>query len=47
MTTETTPRDMDRAKRRGARGWLVKPVAPNHLIALAQRIVENRKPSSG
>jgi two-component system, chemotaxis family, chemotaxis protein CheY len=46
MTTETTPRDMDRAKRGGAWGWLIKPVTSSHLVAVAKRVVENREPSA-
>lgn len=37
MTTEVTPSLIEKAKRSGARGWVVKPFKPEHLVALARR----------
>lgn len=47
MTTEATPKDMERAKLGGARGWLIKPVAASRLVAVAKRLAENKEPRSG
>jgi two-component system chemotaxis response regulator CheY len=38
ITTESRTPIVEKGKRAGARGWLVKPFKPEHLIAVARRL---------
>jgi two-component system chemotaxis response regulator CheY len=38
LTTEAERSLIDRAKRAGAKGWLLKPVKPHLLVSTAQRL---------
>jgi two-component system, chemotaxis family, chemotaxis protein CheY len=38
LTTEIQPSLIDRAKRAGAKAWMVKPVKPEHLVSTVQRL---------
>jgi two-component system chemotaxis response regulator CheY len=40
LTTEVQRSLIDRAKRSGARGWIVKPVKPEHLISAVNRVLQ-------
>lgn len=39
LTTEAHYTLIDRAKKLGAKGWMIKPVKPENLIAAAKKIV--------
>jgi two-component system chemotaxis response regulator CheY len=43
LTTEGEPALMEKAKRAGAKGWLVKPFKPEQLVAVVAKIA---KPTS-
>jgi DNA-binding response OmpR family regulator len=47
MTTELSPNEVERAKQAGARGWLVKPVAPKNLLAIARKLALRREAQHG
>jgi two-component system chemotaxis response regulator CheY len=38
LTTEGQTKLIERGKRAGAKGWLIKPIKREHLIAVAQRL---------
>ncbi len=38
MTTEMAPALMERAKRAGAAGWVIKPFNPEQLVSVAKRL---------
>jgi two-component system, chemotaxis family, chemotaxis protein CheY len=40
LTTEVQRSLIDRAKRAGAKGWMVKPVKPEHLVSTVNRFVQ-------
>lgn len=39
LTTEGHPHQIQRAKEHGARGWMVKPMKPEVLVAAARRLI--------
>lgn len=39
LTTEAHFAMIDRAKKLGAKGWMIKPVKPENLVAAAKRVV--------
>jgi len=39
LTTARCPEDIGKAKRLGARGWIVKPFQPDRLVATVQWII--------
>jgi len=47
MTTEFSPKDIERAKRGGAFGWLIKPVVSSHLVAIVKKTAVKREPPGG
>jgi two-component system chemotaxis response regulator CheY len=40
LTTEAQTSLIQRAKAAGAKGWLVKPIKREHLVAVARRLIE-------
>jgi two-component system chemotaxis response regulator CheY len=46
LTTNGTPDLIARAKRAGARGWIVKPFQPHLLVGAVHRIVSRQSGSS-
>jgi two-component system chemotaxis response regulator CheY len=38
LTTEARTEVIEKGKRAGAKGWLVKPFKPEHLVAVARRL---------
>jgi two-component system chemotaxis response regulator CheY len=46
MTTEMAPALMERAKRAGAAGWVIKPFNPEQLVAVAKRLTRDAAPDS-
>jgi two-component system chemotaxis response regulator CheY len=38
LTTEGHAGFIERGKRAGAKGWLIKPVKPEHLVSVAKRL---------
>jgi two-component system chemotaxis response regulator CheY len=40
LTTEAQTSFIERGKRAGAKGWLIKPVKPEHLVAVARRLTQ-------
>jgi two-component system chemotaxis response regulator CheY len=42
LTTEGSPKLIEKAKLAGARGWMVKPFKPQQLVAAMQRLTEPR-----
>jgi two-component system, chemotaxis family, chemotaxis protein CheY len=38
LTTEARPEVMEKGKRAGAKGWLVKPFKSEHLVSVARRL---------
>ena len=48
MTTEMAPALMERAKRAGAAGWVIKPFNPEQLVSVAKRLTRSSEdPESG
>jgi two-component system chemotaxis response regulator CheY len=47
ITTESRTAIVEKAKRAGAKGWLVKPFKPEHLIAVARRLTTPGGPITG
>ena len=41
LTTEVQPSLMERAKKAGARGWMVKPVNLEQLVATVRKVIEH------
>ena len=39
LTTEGQPEIMARAKSLGAKGWILKPFKPSHLLAAAEKVI--------
>ena len=39
LTTEGSPSLIKQAKENGAKGWIVKPFKPDHLLALVKKLV--------
>jgi two-component system chemotaxis response regulator CheY len=39
LTTEGKPELIDRAKKAGAKGWMVKPFKPEQLLSVVKKIV--------
>jgi two-component system chemotaxis response regulator CheY len=39
LTTESRPELIERAKSAGAKGWMVKPFKPEHLLAVVKKLV--------
>lgn len=39
LTTESRPELIERAKTAGAKGWMVKPFKPEHLLAVVKKLV--------
>jgi two-component system chemotaxis response regulator CheY len=39
LTTEGQPELMQRAKQLGAKGWILKPFKPDHLLAAAKKLI--------
>jgi two-component system, chemotaxis family, chemotaxis protein CheY len=44
LTTEGRTDLVEKAKRAGARGWLVKPFQPDHLVAVAKKLTATVPP---
>lgn len=39
LTTEGRPELIERAKKAGAKGWMVKPFKPEHLLSVVKKLV--------
>ena len=39
LTTEGKPELIDRAKKAGAKGWMVKPFKPEQLLSVVKKLV--------
>jgi two-component system chemotaxis response regulator CheY len=42
LTTEGSPKLIEKAKLAGAKGWMVKPFKPQQLLAAMQKLTESR-----
>jgi two-component system chemotaxis response regulator CheY len=42
LTTEGSATALERARKSGARGWLVKPFTPNQIISVARKLIRAR-----
>ena len=41
LTTEVQRALIDRAKKAGAKGWLIKPIKPEHLLSAVNRLLRS------
>jgi two-component system chemotaxis response regulator CheY len=44
LTTEAEEAMIERARKAGAKGWLIKPVATEHIVSTAVAITKREKP---